>query len=217
MTGLEWDGPVLFGMAESILLRRAVLVGVGLVLALGVALAALPKWFEVSDPPQQTDCAVVMLGGDLRARMDQAANHLERGLSDTILVPACGLELNPDMPPDTASLLASIQGCSTKERFAQSPWFVEQTWIEISLLKKMVKERGITSMTIISHPGHMRRIRIMTGAIFQGSSPEVRLLPARPMHGLDWKTSLRASLRETAKIMWYFLTRPILNPSEGQA
>ena len=108
----------------------------------------------------------------------------------------------------------SIQKLLTKaEKRKHDYRFYEDTHLEILHAKAMMDKLGFKSANLVSSPYHMRRIKLITGRIFDGGDYNLSCVPTRyekTEKNLWWfnKYDLKWVLGEYLKIAWFIIYEP---------
>lgn len=174
-----------------------------LVLALLLSLAIIqgPSFLFVSEAPVRADAVVLFVGGETGTREKEAQQLLSEGFADYLIVPGQGQIMKRG--PDGRLFRIDID-----LKLETAAW-LENTHIEMLEAKRLMENLGLRSALLVSSPYHMRRIKVITGKVFNDSQA-VRYVPTRyeTTGEAYWLFSNRDRalvLTEYTKIVWFFL------------
>ncbi|MGZ8216722.1 YdcF family protein [Methylomagnum sp.] len=174
-------------------------------LHLGETLAA-PA--ESPGPPADL---LVILGGGIGDRVVKAAELLNRGQANQVLVTGVW----PDQPIDRfKSYDYRIEYLETRG-FTRDRIYLdataETTWEEALLVHQFMREHHLNSVILVSDPPHMWRLAWVYRKVFgQSMTPRYRLVASEPpwWNSQRWWNNVHSSvfvLKEIIKITYYWL------------
>ena len=117
-----------------------------------ITYTAAAAFLNYHEAPRPSDAVVLFIGPDYPERKKEARQLMEEGYAARLLIPA----LNQT-------------GFKLPDGFdrSQYPDYYENTHIEALEAKKMMDAAGYTSALFVSSPYHMRRISMISKAVFQ--------------------------------------------------
>jgi uncharacterized SAM-binding protein YcdF (DUF218 family) len=195
-----------------------------LVLALLLSLSVFqaPSFLFISEAPVRADAVVLFVGGETGTREKEANQLIREGFADYLIIPATGqimkrgpdgrlFRIDIDLKLKTSSLKPRPQDelLNTSHLKLETAAWLENTHIEVLGAKRLMDNLGLRSALFVSSPYHMRRIKLITGEVFNDSRA-VRYVPTRyetPGEAY-WLFSNRERafvLTEYTKIVWFFL------------
>lgn len=156
-----------------------------------------PRFLAYSDKPVKSDAIILFSGQELQARLMEAMQLIKEGFSDYLFVPASfrlyradkdrtrltvirfsDIKPGLDLPrPRKGDELSPSYFKKIRSEYS-FPRFYEDTYVEILLAKKAMDACGFRKAIFVSSPYHMRRIKIMTGRVFD-SSYDIKFVPSR--------------------------------------
>ncbi len=195
-------------------------------LLLSLSVFYAPSFLLISEAPVKADVVVVFPGGEKGAREKEAHQLIREGFADYLIIPAYGqimkrapdgtlVRIDTDLKLNTASSKPRLQdellntsNFNLKTDFKTASR-LENTHIEILEAKRLMDEFGFRAALLVSSPYHMRRIKVITGKVFNDSQA-VRYIPTRyesPREGFWLFNSSEGKLilSEYAKIVWFLL------------
>ena len=172
-----------------------------------------PSFLLISEAPVRADAVVIFVGGEKGTREKEAEQLLREGFADYLIIPATGqiMKRGPDGRLEAFNWKRpeDVSNQRTKELTNQKNWFVENTHIEVLGAKRLMDNLGLRSALLVSSPYHMRRIKVITGKVFQDQMT-VSYMPTRYeslgkgfwLFNSDERNFI---LTEYTKIAWFFL------------
>ncbi|MFA5905527.1 MAG: ElyC/SanA/YdcF family protein [Desulfobacula sp.] len=128
-----------------------------------VVYTAAATFLNYHEEPRPSDAVVLFIGPDYPERKKEALQLMEEGYADRLLIPALNQVLTrvdgkvkQTGRPDPDGLDRSIY-----------PEYYENTHVEALEAKTMMDTAGYTSAIFVSSPYHMRRISMISKAVFQ--------------------------------------------------
>ncbi|MGV8059245.1 MAG: YdcF family protein [Smithellaceae bacterium] len=193
--------------------KKRYLIWLIIIMLIGNVIAYAPYFLLYSSDYRKTDAIVLFLGPDFSARQKEAYKIINEGMADYLIIPAyqkvyrisdkgTGKSLSPNL-----SLRNSVKKGTPLN---PSPYFYEDTHIEIIEAKKTMAYFGLKSAIFVSSPYHMRRIKLIVSKVFPGEQREYYFVPtsyekAPAYFGeLSW-TNWKKVGREYGKIIWFSL------------
>ena len=128
-----------------------------------VAYMAGATWLNYGEAPRPSDAVVLFVGQDYPERKKEAFQLLEEEYATRLLIPA----LNQTFTRVDGKMKQT--GCRNPNGIDRSsyPDYYENTHVEALEAKKMMDNAGYTSAVLVSSPYHMRRISMISKAVFQ--------------------------------------------------
>jgi hypothetical protein len=172
-------------------MHKRLIVAIAITLAAAVILAAtLPGYLAYADKPAKADAVVLFIGFDSRARMQEARSLIAEGYANHLIIPAY------DERP-------ARKGAAPNYRR-----YYENTHIEALEAKRIMDRQGFRSALFVSSPGHMRRIRMIAGEVFDPAAYRIAFIPTRFEQRPEGirkftPTNVAATALECAKIIWF--------------
>ena len=163
----------------------------------GLWLPLIGRFLVVADPLGPADAVVPLAGGD--ERVPYAANLFREGFADWFIATNMPLKA-PGLRATYGELVrqeAIWQGVPG-DRILVMPGEVETTYQEALAVRRMIEERGLRSLIVVTDPFHTRRSRMAFRAAFSDSGV---MLIVRPVNESTydpdswWRT--RDGLRDT--------------------
>ena len=175
--------------------------------------ALLPNYLLYASAPFKADAVVLLLGPDEAARRKQADELIANGWAKYLIVPWEGriVETQVSQALVTPRKATSIaRGIKTDLERA----YVERTHIEVLQTRKLLEHIGATRVLFVSSPYHMRRIKIMSGRLFDPQVFEMAYVPAvqdapQTPWFFSWK-DIQWVFSEWAKILWFLIYAPFV-------
>lgn len=157
---------------------------------------------------------VFFVGGETGTREKEVQQLLREGFADYLIIPATGQmkKRGPDGRRERLDL-KNPMAVSTQSNQLNQPnqrnWLVENTPIEVLEAKRPMENLGLRSALLVSSPSHMRRIKVITGKVFQDQMT-VGCMPTRYeslgkgfwLFNSDERNFV---LTEYTKIVWFLL------------
>lgn len=141
----------------------------------------LPYYLQYADKPLKSDVVVLFVGDDWEARQKQAVKLIADAYASSLIIPAyntlSGLNTDGLLVPIDHNYLTGNSASLLKMQL-QCPAYYEDTHFEVLEAQRIMTKLGFRSAIFVSSPYHMRRIKIITMAVFKEKSTHVRFLPA---------------------------------------
>jgi uncharacterized SAM-binding protein YcdF (DUF218 family) len=199
-------------------------IGLFLVLALLLSLMVFqaPSFLLISEAPVRADAVVLFVGGETGTREKEADQLLREGFADYLLIPGYGqimkrgpdgrlFRIDIDLKLKTSSLKPRPQDelLNTSHLKRKTAARLENTHIEVLEAKRLMENLGLRSALLVSSPYQMRRIKVITGKVFNDSRA-VRYVPTRyetpgEAYWLFSNRDRALVLTEYTKIIWFLL------------
>jgi hypothetical protein len=195
------------------------------VLLLLIGLTLSPRYLVYSDPPRRSEIIVQFVGSDKDARLREARQLVHEGYADHLFIPTLfklyrtnhdragltairftDIKRGIDLPRPRNEHDMNIDYFKMIRRAYGFPRRYEDTHAEILLAKRAMDACGFRSAIFVSSPYHMKRIKIITGRVFN-SSYDIKLVASRFENKFD--TSLPSQqdiqhvITEFPKIVWF--------------
>jgi hypothetical protein len=200
---------------DSALRRLTLLISV-LIIALVVTVS--PQFLIVAENPIKSDAVVVLLGPVMEERMQQAKKLVQDGWSEYLIVPAALKSYrrneNIELVPIDTSISVPVKPERPTEAGRPFQHF-EDTHVEILRARAILQNMGLKSITFVSSPYHMRRIKIISKRVFKGwNSPMAYVTTPidRKSALLWWMDRLDRwwVTHEYFKIAWFLIYEPFV-------
>jgi DUF218 domain len=164
----------------------------------------------------RSDAIVVLLGADDDAKIEWAFKLLDSGCARYLLIP--GKSFSCDNKKDKCLRAKhyrfnlqnyNFDNLTTIPAWEEKlPWYKERTHIELIMTRQMMAAQDLESGIIVSHPYHMRRIRIIAATVFDNTSFRLDYLPTEDDPMPDQFLRLYVSrllwvFSEAIKIVWF--------------
>lgn len=184
----------------------------GLVMA-WLAAVLMPSILLYATPPIRADAVVLLLGPDETARRQQADELIAAGWAKYLIVPFEGKIYETQV----SRTLVTPRKSSAIARGIRNDYlraYVARTHVELIQTRELMEHIGANRLIIVSSPYHMRRVKIMSGYVFDGATHEIAYVPTiydppyRP-----WflsQNDIRWVLAEWGKILWFFIYGPFV-------
>ena len=187
-----------------------------LIIALVVTVST--QFLLVAEKPIKSDAVVVLLGPMMQERMQQARKLVLGGWSEYLIVPATlkvfRLNESNELVQDDISFHVTIrpERPTPSERTFQH---FEDTPLEILRTRSILQDMGLKSVNFLSSPYHMRRIKMISGSVFNDLDYPMANVPTPyerksvPLWWMDrsewwWVT------HEYLKIAWFLIYEPFV-------
>jgi hypothetical protein len=171
-----------------------------------------PSYLEYGDMPAPSDCVVLLIGPEYTSRQDRAREILGKGYSSCLIIPAMG---------KLATGLSSIERLTSESEHGGAPSieklcsqrqfrYMERTHLEILLAKQSMDRHAMKSVTFVSSPYHMRRVRVIADSVFDHDKYLAVFVPGNHENEPSawWMFSgsdLRWVSSEYVKIAWFLI------------
>ncbi|HOI73762.1 MAG TPA: hypothetical protein PLO63_06385 [Syntrophales bacterium] len=206
---------------KHFLSKRLTVVTVLALAVLAILAEALPGYLAYSDKPSKADVAVLFIGRDYRSRIKKARTLISEGYTDRLIISVYDLfigtiEMTGKNGSSWERMPASIVDPDKLEhdinvmraRNPQYHPYLENTHVETLESKRMMDRYGFRSALFVSSPGHMRRIRMIAGDVFDSERYRIAFVPTRfeqPPEGLHRYPPARmaGAALECVKILWF--------------
>lgn len=189
---------------------RRLIETIVVLLLLTLTAAAAPRFLRYVDQPAPADVIVLFVGPGNAERRAKALALLRAGYADTLFVPAHRSIVSRAGAGDAERFMIRTTdgvGWLERNRTTKFPTYYEQTHMEILIARDFMAERGFRSALFVSSPYHMRRIRLISGNVFNPDEVAIRFVSpledeerhplAADGRGIKWVAS------EYVKIAWF--------------
>ena len=180
-----------------------------------------PSFLLISEAPVKSDAVVLFPGGERGLREKEANQLVMEGYANYLIIPAYG-QVKKRGPDGKLEAIDSDVNRKTSNLKPKTTAWLEDTHEEAIIARDLMERLGARSALFVSSPYHMRRIRIITGHVFNPapSSPpfekegqggfRVYIVPTRyetPGEGFWLFNSKERNfvLMEYAKIVWFLV------------
>ena len=138
-----------------------------------------PVFLVCERPLKKADCVIVMLGGDFAIRKREALSLIEKGVADTMLIPAWRQVICCDngsrKPTEKKMMAVAARPQVSINLFGRRLDLYENTHLELLLAYEMMAKLGFKSAVIVSSPYHMRRLQLIAGKVFADGGYDIGL------------------------------------------
>lgn len=192
--------------------RRAAMAA-ALICLLLAALFLAPRWLLYSDPPAAADAVVLFVGPGFEDRLIEARRLVRERYARSLLIPA----YHGSFRGNDDGRIVSVGGDFIEKFFpavrvamGTYPACYEETHVEALEARRLMDARGYRSALFVSSPYHMRRIRMISGKVFDPGRYAIRFVPAQPLNALRRPlppdlASIRWQTSEYLKIGWFLV------------
>ena len=128
-----------------------------------------PHYLTYMELPTKSEAIIVLVGNDDATKFRKAQTLLDAKLADQLIVPSrvkFKLYNNDILLYDANENIPSSVNCTRWHIFDLQP---EETHIEMLIAKEKMERENISSAMVISHPFHMRRVKIIASKVFRNS------------------------------------------------
>ncbi len=191
--------------------KKELLVWLLIILLIANIIAYAPRFLLYSSDHRKADAIVLFLGPDFVARQKEAYKIIDEGMADYLIVPAYHKVYKIQNKGTAKSVSPDSSFRQTiKERVLlnPSPYFYEDTHIEIIEAGKIMSDYGLKSAIFVSSPYHMRRIKLIVTRVFAGEQDGFYFVPTiyEKAPGSFWELSVtnwKKVGREYLKMIWF--------------
>ena len=170
-----------------------------------------PRWLLYADQPVKADVVVLFVGPGFEDRLIEARRLVRKGYAKTMVIPAynCSFRMSRDGRfEDLGRCFIDQFFPAVREAGEKLPSYYEATHVEALEAKRLMDARGFRSALFVSSPYHMRRIRLISGEVFDPVHYTVRFVPAGSVEAKNRSkrfdpASLRWQASELVKIGWF--------------
>jgi hypothetical protein len=194
-------------------------------LLIGLMLMLSPRYLLYSDAPGKSDIIIIFPDPKLEAIRKKARQLIGNGYSKYLCIPTSfslyhvGQDkthltavLNTDVKPGIGLSRRRFEDNISMDYFLKIrreggfPRYFENTHVEMLLAKKAMDAYGFKSAIFVSSPYHMKRIKIITGKVFD-SAYDITLVPSRFEKSFETTLSsmnnLLSIFMEYPKMIWF--------------
>lgn len=189
-----------------------------LVFFMSLALFA-PYYLTYTDVPLKSDVIILLAGANIEAKKKEAHRLINKGQATHLIIPSRknflhkdpnGILTDTTTDEMTKQVLSLKLNNSNNDEYDKVRWRFERTHIEVMAAKEMMQARGFTSAIFMSHPYHMRRIKLIAARVFNEKDFRLYFVPARyeKFNKNKWwisKDDRQWVLSEYTKIAWFLL------------
>ena len=195
------------------------------IIIIGLILMLSPRYLLYSDAPRKSDIIILFPDPELDAMRREARQLIGNGYSKYLCIPTSfslyrvdqdktgfTAVLNPAVKPGIGLSLRLFEDYISMDYFLKIkqecgfPRYFENTHVEMLLAKKVMDAYGFKSAIFVSSPYHIKRIKIITGRVFD-SAYNITLMPSHFKKGDDALLSswyeLQHVFAEFPKIAWF--------------
>jgi len=171
-----------------------------------------PRYLTYADPPVRSVAIVVLVGSGDKAKLSTAHDLIDMQLSRHLILPS---RIQFELRQTDVFLLDDEDRhpisfhCPDGHMLNLKP---EKTHIELMIARKKMESQKLVSAMIVSHPFHMRRVKIIASKVFENSNISLAFVPYNhnqtTRHALAWfvnKDTLGWVLSEYVKIAWFWV------------
>ena len=177
-----------------------------------VTLWYAPRYLICENSLRKTDCIILLVGPDYDLRRDKALELMADGYSSNLVMPAFNSilvssekEINPPhWQPEEESPF--IDAMKIKDKFR----FYENTHLEVLIAKEISERHGFRSITFVSSPYHMRRVKLIAERVFAANYYRLSFVTygTRNPNSFLWifrEEDLKWVTSEYVKIVWFMV------------
>ena len=197
----------------SALSRRGWIVGICfLVLPLIIPIGFLNAGHFLAAPsqPQRAADAIVLLGGDTGSRGKLGLDLVAEGYADNVVLVRLEFAGNDFNARYSHGQVKEFLAAGIRREnifFDNNSW---HSWDEAVNTLQLMKEKGWSSVLVVSDPPHMRRLKCVWGKVFRGSGLSYTLVASRSawwQAGSWWKEERSAGFvfGEFGKMIYYLI------------
>ncbi len=202
-----------------------ILISLSLLAILVYLFLIAPNYLTYNDKPPRSNVIVVLAGTDLETKIKEALRLINSGHAAIMIVPSRnqflhlnGSEMLSLEKVGNIGQQKSTMHTDNSNHFINDNhlWGYERTHLELLTAKRMIEKEGVSSAIFISHPYHMRRIKIIAAKVFDGTDCRLHFVPTshKVFNKNNWwlrKADLEWVVGEYIKIAWFLLYTHILN------
>ena len=190
--------------------RKGLITSTFILLCLAGLVLYAPRYLLYSTDHKKADAIILLLGPDFKARQKEANELINEGMADYLIIPAYHKAYGIYDKGKGQYLLPGLYlSKAAPGNVLPYPGYYEDTHIEIIEAKKIMSDYGFKSAIFVSSPYHMRRIKLITGKMFDNNGyfyfvpTRYEKAPAnfQELSSSDWKKVRR----EYSKILWFFV------------
>ncbi len=157
---------------------------------------------------------MVMLGSEFAARKREAVSLIEKGVADTLLIPAWRQVIRYQgggrKEAGKKTVMVAGRPQVSVKIFGRRLDLYENTHLELLLAREMMEKLGMKSAVVVSSPRHLRRVQIIAGQVFAGGGYEIGLQSASlkissPLDCLQSGPCREHVASEYLKIAWFLV------------
>lgn len=175
-----------------------------------VTLSYVPRYLTYENDPRRTECIILLVGPDYDLRRNRALELMAEGYSKYLVIPSfdrvyvCSEKgINPHLWQSEKES-HFIDAMRSNDRFR----FYEKTHLEILFAKKTLDMHRFRSITFVSSPYHMRRVKFIAESVFAAKyyHPTYVTYGTGNSHSFLWmfqKEDLKWVTSEYIKIVWF--------------
>ena len=172
-----------------------------------------PGFLFTEDPARKADAVVLFVGPGNEARLYEARQLVKDGYARYLLIPASGEVYAQDSAAELVKLEGKLPRADFVHRIRMASAYkrhYENTHKEVLEARRMMEDRGLHSALMVSSAYHMRRIRMISWRVFDGSKYLISCSPTQwgqEFTAGDWlvKDRRRIIVSEYAKIGWFLM------------
>ena len=174
-----------------------------------------PAFLVCERPLKKVDCVIAMLGTEFKARKREAVSLIEKGVADTLLIPAwrqvIRYEGEERREAGKKTVMVAGRPQVSVKIFGRRLDLYENTHLELLLAREMMENLGMKSAVVVSSPYHLRRLQLIAGQVFadgDGYKIGLKSTSLKSYHPLDCLQSGRCRkyvASEYLKIAWFLV------------
>ena len=171
-----------------------------------LAYLTMYHYLELNDNPIICDAVILFVGPSYQTRLSEAYELLNEGYSNTLIIPA----YRRLAVIENGEKVSEMKSSDFRRARTDYPKYYERTHIEVLEAKKIMDELGFASAIMVSAPGHMRRIKIISSKVFDLEKYDIRYIGSRYSKReslfsiLNW-SHIQFVLLEYVKIFSFFV------------
>lgn len=193
--------------------------------------ARASHYLAYADIPFKSDVIVLLASGDVEAKKKEAHRLINEGRATYLMIPSRkellhltrggNLCVFPTTDLHRQSLTVEMDNLAQNNK-GRSGWRYERTHIQVMVANEMMEKAGFSSAIFMSHPYHMRRIKMIASRLFAGNDYRLYFVPTNreKLNGNTWlmnKNDRQWVVREYIKIAWFLLYTyiPFFSPTQN--
>ena len=188
-----------------------------IVVSLMAGVFRAPAFLVCERPLKKADCVIAMLGGDFAARKREAVSLIEKGVADTLLIPAWRQvirykgEGGSRKPTGKKTVMVAGRPQVSVRIFGRRWDLYENTHLELLQARAMMEKLGLKSAVVVSSPYHLRRLQLIAGQVFSDEDGYKIGLKSTSLESYNFLACLQSECcrkyvaSEYLKIAWFLV------------
>lgn len=190
-----------------------------------------PHYLAYSDIPLKSDAIILLVGMDDDARWKEALWLLDNRYATHIIIPGRDEILRRTLDGTLSKMTTTNQNLhnllkqmkkARQNEYGNARRNYQNTHIEALLSRDIMQRAGFCSVIFVSHPYHMRRIKMITSKVFDNPNYTLHLVPTSyaQIHKNTWwlyKDERQWVISEYIKLFCFLLTSKYPHCEHGKA